>query len=211
MLTKDLPRNYCPGCRGHGRVFEPIEDVPEGGVRIECPDCKGTGRLTQQQKAKSPKYQPKGASKAKNGIDAVFIQESLAKKYDRLPWVYMSELRDNPGFDATRTIDGYAVHLTNQQLLAFEIKISRQDFKRDIESNKWHDWFRLSSEFYFVTPAGLLDDPDSVLPPGTGLMEMDSQGNIRKRSWAAVRTMAQVPTTLLCVLLKRAKDLRNES
>lgn len=210
-LTKDLPRHYCPECRGRGRVPKDRYEAPvvaeEFGIMVECERCKGTGRLSPKQKAKSPAYQSKG-SKRKT-IDAPFIQDALRKKYGKSPWVYFSELRNLPTFDATRTIDGYAVHTGDRNsFLAFEIKIDRADFQRDTDSGKWKDWSTLSTEFWFVTPPGLLDEPDTFLPVGCGLMECDKFGNLRKVSYPSVHPFDSVPSTLVRVLCKRVEDMK---
>jgi hypothetical protein len=200
VLTKDLPRHYCPECRGHGRTVS-----SSSGTATECHACSGTGRLTQAQKAKSGKYKPRGA---KGEIDAVFIQAALKKKYGKSPWVYLPELRNETAFDSTRTIDGYAIHTGSQKsLLAFEIKISRQDFKRDMASQKYVEWAALCNEFYFVTPTGLLENVDGSLPPGVGLLEVDKHSNIRKVSYPSVNPLNEVPRGLLCVVAKRCADM----
>jgi hypothetical protein len=174
----------------------------------DCASCKGTGRLTQQQKAKSDKYKPKGA---KGEIDAPFIHKALRKKYGKSPWVYLTELRNDTAFDATRTIDGYAIHTGSAKtLMAFEIKISKQDFKRDLDSQKYLDWVKLCTEFWFVTPAGLLEKVDEELPPGVGLLEVDKHGNVRKVSYPTMNDIQDVPRSLLCVVAKRCADLEVE-
>lgn len=60
---------------------------------------------------------------------------------------------------------------------AFEIKVSRQDFKREIEQpSKRLGAMELSHRFYFATPVNLIAFED--LPEDCGLVEVDDHGNL---------------------------------
>lgn len=60
----------------------------------------------------------------------------------------------------------------------YEIKVSRQDFKKDIEDNHKQDLARLFSHFvYYVAPKGLLKTEE--IPLWAGLIEVDLSESIK--------------------------------
>jgi hypothetical protein len=98
-------------------------------------------------------------------------------------WLIIPELRDGTGFDK-RAIDIFAINLwpsKKMTRIAYEIKISVSDFKRELSNpDKRNPFVRFANEFYFITPVGLLDRYRDAIPPECGLMECDDQGKIKK-------------------------------
>lgn len=68
-----------------------------------------------------------------------------------------------------RRIDALLVE-SGLQLTAFEIKVSRADFRRDTEVKR-RVWRQVTHRFIYATPAGLIDPSD--IPDGCGLWEFD--------------------------------------
>lgn len=89
--------------------------------------------------------------------------------------IIFPELRLGSGYCgvAQRRIDMFLISSNaGNETTAFEIKVSRQDFKHDIESDLKQRGARLYSNlFYYVTPKGLLK-PEEI-PLWAGLMEID--------------------------------------
>jgi hypothetical protein len=56
----------------------------------------------------------------------------------------------------------------NFRPLAYEVKISVSDFRRDVTAGKWQSYLRYASGVVFAVPAGLIDK--SEIPKGCGLM-----------------------------------------
>jgi hypothetical protein len=52
--------------------------------------------------------------------------------------------------------------------LAYEVKISVADFRRDVTSGKWQSYLQFASGVIFAVPAGLIKKED--VPPGCGLL-----------------------------------------
>lgn len=52
--------------------------------------------------------------------------------------------------------------------LAYEVKISVADFRRDVTAGKWQSYLRYAAGVIFAVPAGLIDKAD--VPLGCGLM-----------------------------------------
>lgn len=77
-----------------------------------------------------------------------------------------------PGGFAGRRIDYWALATSASKdfrATAYEIKVSRSDFKRDSDEKQAHA-LRYSDRFWYVTPPGLLTKAD--LPEWAGLMEL---------------------------------------
>lgn len=52
--------------------------------------------------------------------------------------------------------------------LAYEVKISVADFRRDVTSGKWQSYLKFAAGVIFAVPAGLIKKED--VPPGCGLI-----------------------------------------
>lgn len=96
------------------------------------------------------------------------------------------ELRLGSGYCgvAQRRIDFFVISSNaGNETTAFEIKVSRQDFKKDVNDDMKQRGARLyANNFYYVTPKGLLK-PDEV-PLWAGLMELDLEDKERvENAW----------------------------
>lgn len=89
--------------------------------------------------------------------------------------VLFPELRLGSGYCgvAQRRIDLFCISSNaGNPTTAYEIKVSRADFKHDLDSDLKQRGARLyANEFYYVTPKGLLK-PEEI-PLWAGLMELD--------------------------------------
>jgi hypothetical protein len=70
----------------------------------------------------------------------------------------------------TGRIDVWALRVSWSRLeaWAFECKVDRGDFKRDVDAGKWRKYLSSCSRFYWVCPEGLIKKEE--VPEGTGLM-----------------------------------------
>jgi len=107
-------------------------------------------------------------------VKAADLLELLRRRHsDPQEWVFCSEVPDGTGGQLNRFIDAFAIncfHSNDLLKIAYEIKVSRGDFLRELK----HDYKRrhammLSNQFYFVTPKGLVT-PEEI-PFDCGLME----------------------------------------
>lgn len=122
-------------------------------------------------------------------------------------WVLLSELNSCTGHDPENRLDAWAICCWKRKdisnlVRAFEIKVSRADFMKEIR-NPDKSWFakRVSHEFYFVAPAGLISEDE--LDPDTGLMELvDGDIHIVKR--AKVRPLHGPKWTFVAGMLRHA-------
>lgn len=124
-------------------------------------------------------------------ITALKITEALKNLHVGPSWAFFTELRSRPGYSGhIGYIDAYAVGLweSNNSFIAYEIKVSRSDFKSDIEkfADKQLVALRNSTQFYYVCPKGLIQS--SEVPDVCGLMELDA-GGLKKTKVAPYREL----------------------
>jgi hypothetical protein len=109
-------------------------------------------------------------------LDAHTIVGVLQKKHDPRQWAFFDELRIGTGYgkDSEQRMDAWAIHYFPSKrnvVRCYEIKISRNDFFSEIKKPlKRRAGLRLSNEFYFVVPAGLVQAEE--VPLECGLMEV---------------------------------------
>jgi hypothetical protein len=91
-------------------------------------------------------------------------------------WLFLRELRVGTGHrgSASQRLDAFALNSlphTAMKRICYEVKTSRADFFCEMKQPlKRRSGLRYSNEFYFVTPAGLLDC--SEIPVECGLIEI---------------------------------------
>lgn len=108
------------------------------------------------------------------------IHTALQKLWpkDKGQWAYIKELRVATGYSsgATQFIDAWVINCWPSMLtqrIAIEIKVSRGDFKHEMNHPlKRTAAYRLSNEMYFAVPKGLV--ALSEVPPDMGLIEVDA-------------------------------------
>jgi hypothetical protein len=105
-------------------------------------------------------------------------------------------------------IDFWAMHLWPSQALrqvAYEIKVSRQDYQREIRQPLKRRWALLVSQtFYFVTPQELIRREELV--PEAGLLELGDDGRLRTIVPAPVRDRMPLGVSFIAALIRRARD-----
>lgn len=102
------------------------------------------------------------------------IIKTLRRRYSDVKFECFEELRLGSGYGFhERRIDFMVVDSApsrGNKVIAFEVKISRADFRRDVASEIKQRGAKLySNEFYFVAPAGVI--PQDEVPDWAGLME----------------------------------------
>lgn len=115
-------------------------------------------------------------------MDADFIKKALFKKHNE-GWSTFAEFRTATGYtNHVRYIDFLAFPLWSKQkregVIGYEIKVSRQDFIRDVKNflHKQQDALDMCENLYYIVPSKLVD-PGEV-PEGTGLCWVNKAGGI---------------------------------
>jgi len=114
-------------------------------------------------------------------------------------WAFFDELRIGTGYgkDNEQRLDAWAVHYfpSKQNLTrCYEIKVSRSDFFTELNKpTKRRAGLRLSNEFYFVAPKGMIMVHE--VPVECGLLEVAPNGAISTKIKAPYRNT--IPPTFL--------------
>lgn len=92
-------------------------------------------------------------------------------------YAFMRQVRNDAGFDASRTFDAVAVHLWPSRgfvVEVIEVKVSRADWLRELKNPaKAEAAHAVGDRFIVAAPAGIVH-PDE-LPPGWGLLEVTAK------------------------------------
>jgi len=137
------------------------------------------------------------------------ISGALLARHAPPEWATFEELRNATGFGHSRTIDVAAFNTWKSSgyiRVAYEVKISRGDFMRELDNWDKHRWVEESfHETYFAAPAKLIDKAE--VPEGWGLLEVRRQKNgvVCKRAVRARRRdVRDLPQLLMLSILRRA-------
>jgi len=150
------------------------------------------------------------------GQTAASIIEALRRHHSGAsygaPWAFFAELRIGTGYgrEAEQRIDAWAMALwpsAQFKRVAYEVKISRSDFLREIKDpGKRRRAMVFSNEFYFATPFGLLKE--SEIPPECGLVEIRPDGRLRTVVDAPHRDTPPPSWRFMAAIIRRANDGR---
>lgn len=116
-------------------------------------------------------------------IDTEMLLRSLDAIHPPDKWAGFPELRvgTGRGGDSEQRFDYWAIHYyksKQNKVVAYEIKASRSDFLHEIKKpKKRRAGLRLSNEFYFVCPKGMVKIEE--IPVECGLMEVDELGVVK--------------------------------
>lgn len=128
-------------------------------------------------------------------MNADIIKQALARRFSRT-YAFFQEFRPFTGFAGNvNQIDAIAVGLYNMdtRIIAFEIKVSRADFKDDVARFRRKHKFaiELSHEFYYVCPWKLIDK--SEVPENVGLMWVNKGCKVVVKKQAQQRNLECIP------------------
>jgi hypothetical protein len=146
------------------------------------------------------------------------ILNALEEHYRRLnriiaapEWACFRELATWTGF-TPRLIDFYAFNCWHSKgflRVAYEVKISRGDFKRELaEPAKREPAMKLCNEFYFICPEGMLRADE--IPAGCGLRDVSETGRIRTRLRAPRREVGEPALPFMASLARRVATMEKE-
>lgn len=120
-----------------------------------------------------------------DGITADTIKALLRLRHEQpradwSAWAFFDEFIPGTGTapSASSRIDAWAINVWPSGgfvTIAYEIKISRSDFLRELKDMHKRDWaLTFSDQFYFVAPYGLINRAE--LPADCGLVEVSKVG-----------------------------------
>lgn len=146
---------------------------------------------------------------SKQPIRATDINRAIKARYSGPEWRVWFEVSEGTGAFSGRRADAVVMNIWPSkayQLHVFEVKVSRADFKKEMEDlTKWKAIGCYSDFFWLATPVGLVK-PEEV-PEGWGLIEL-TKGGLRIKKQAPARDN---PTPLdrpfAASLLRSGEDL----
>lgn len=149
---------------------------------------------------------------AKSLISAKEIVEHLRKRHPQPEWSFFHELRLGSGFSkkAQKRVDAWALNCypsSKHLKIAYEIKVYRQDFLKEIKDpKKRQEALNLSNQFYFVAPKGVIRIDE--VPLECGYIEIDENQRLKVVKEALWR-FCKDPTWLFSSSLAR-RTAKNE-
>jgi hypothetical protein len=129
-------------------------------------------------------------------VTAPRIVEVLRRRHQGPQWTIVEEMRlgSGWGFHESR-IDFWALECTPRranQAIAYEIKVSRADFLRDVRRPaKQRGALLYSNEFFYVSPAGVIKAEE--VPIFAGLIEIDAIVPVHDEPYYAGTVIVRAP------------------
>jgi hypothetical protein len=137
------------------------------------------------------------------------VIDGLEKRYPLNEWAFIREVASGTGW-ITNRLDVWSIHFWSPgEIIAFEVKVSRSDFKHELEQPEKRAFaLSASTRFYFATPAKLVR-PEEV-PAECGLIWVYEDGRTSTRKAAPERTTERPNWAFVCALLRhqRREDYR---
>lgn len=143
---------------------------------------------------------------------SVNLEDLLAAQYKSPEWALVYELSDGVG--SSRTGYGGAIDVAafncwpskGWHRIAFEIKRTRQDFKREIDRPKKREWVEKNfHQTYIVVPYGLVKVDE--VPESWGLFVTTKEGDsLRRVKVAAHREIGPMPETFALSAIRALAD-----
>lgn len=126
-------------------------------------------------------------------VDAAELTDTIIRsRHSSSAWACIREMRLGSGYGFHQgRIDLWVLYCgptAGCPATAYEVKMTRQDFRNDVKSPTKQRGARLySNEFYYATPEGLVDPAE--LPEWAGLMEV----KIGEDGWPSTRVKVPAP------------------
>tara|TARA_Y100001001_G_C7916971_1_gene277288 strand:- start:4 stop:543 length:540 start_codon:yes stop_codon:yes gene_type:complete len=139
-------------------------------------------------------------------LKAAFILDALKGRHTKEIWC--EELALSSG---ARRCDFWVLHphaSKGYRATAYEIKVSRADFKRDTRA-KQRDARLFSDEFYYVTPPGLIKLEE--VPDWAGLLEISEDGRWKYISPAPRRDKDAPSWELVVSIMRNSGEVRRDT
>lgn len=137
------------------------------------------------------------------------ITEALRGHYPTTAYAFFEQVPRGTGWSKNRLLDVVVMSLWPSRgldLTGIEIKVTRGDFRREInDPAKADEIGKFCDLFFIAAPKGLLEPEE--LPATWGLLEIDEKHRVRARSPATRNTERQEPTRgFVAALLRRASE-----
>ena len=147
-----------------------------------------------------------------NKITSDDIKKALGVQYASPEWYIGFEVGNSTGSSCRRHADAVAINAYPSkgfEVRGFEIKVSKQDLKAELENGiKSDEIARFCDYWFLVVPKGLTDE--FTLPPTWGVIEY-VDGKLRQKKRAEKLDKAAPTTGFLCAMLRGRERLANDA
>lgn len=151
-------------------------------------------------------------SKAKRemvrGLSAAHVIGALREMYPTREYAFFEQAASGVGWQARRWSDAIAMSLWPSRglnLFGFEVKVSRGDWKKELESPEKADAIAAYCDFWYIAaPRGLIEVAE--LPPTWGLVEVDEASKGRIAKTALKLDAKPLDRQFIAALLRRQSD-----
>jgi len=131
------------------------------------------------------------------------LAENLAEFLEQAGWMVWVETSTGQAWQGVGRADVIAIAKSYSiSVKAYEVKASRNDFSRDVNSGKYLKYQEFCHQFYFASEAGILTRED--IPPGYGLITLGPKGWHVQR--APRRSECQLTPDFMMALLMKNYD-----
>lgn len=145
-----------------------------------------------------------------NKISAATIDSLLAKKYAAPVYAYISQVRNATGYaPVARTADAIVMSLwpsRGLELIGFEIKISRSDWIKELQTPEKADVISKYCDRWYVVVSNRNIVQTSELPPNWGLMVFDID-KLKVVTEAPLLKPLALDKPFLAAILRRAWEI----
>ncbi len=135
-------------------------------------------------------------------VSALDIKKALAKKHGDREF-FITECKNGPTGTGMLQFDGLAIYKSwaHPNIVGYEIKVSRSDFLRDAKYTRYMPYCH---EFYFVTPAGMVQRQE--VEENIGLMWYNPQTGILTTKKKAIHRKIEVDSDMLLYIIMNRLD-----
>jgi hypothetical protein len=145
-------------------------------------------------------------------VTAEDIRRALESSYTAPEWYIGFEVGNSTGTDCRRHADAIAINAYPSkgfETRGFEIKVSKQDLKAELENGiKSDEIARFCDYWFLVTPKGLVDG--FTLPPTWGVIEYSDKGLRQKIKAEKLEKISPTPG-FLCAMIRGRERMLSES
>lgn len=146
-----------------------------------------------------------------DGVKTLIAQSHNPAVGVRPEWAVFFELSNGTGYGRDQAVDVFAMHCwasKKHRRVAYEVKVSRGDFLRELQQPAKREWaMGISNEFFFVAPSGVVHAGE--LPEGCGLKEVSSTGKVLRTMRAAPwREAREFTTNEVAALVRAAQNTK---
>ena len=149
------------------------------------------------------------AKKAAKKWTSAELIELLRTRHDQTKYAFLEQVPNATGYGCNSWVDAAVISLWPSEGLtrtAFEIKVTRGDFIRELKDPSKNAWARkYFHEFWFVMPSECIKD-ESEIPKGDGWLMPRGDKLVIKRQ--AQRGDASLDDELLCALARSLDNYR---